>query len=387
MANFFYKLAQQLQRGAKDFLDVPVAQERAFLAQLPEPASDVQRSYNQYLCQNFYRSRLYIWCLNFVSAGLFPFVLLVLLLKGCTLKRRKADFDAICDLGGFRDVIPEALSKEFRLDYDHWFKNSSLSLQDVPFVCRTAAFRPLSCFFGLKCMLKVSYYSDMLRRYEPKTVVTHNEYAFSSSVLTAYCQRRGVEHINVMHGEKLLRLRDTFFRFHRSYVWDEHYVKLFKQMRATKNNFILYTPAAMCIDVDKHQSVNDYADVKYYLQVYNKEEITTIVAAMEQLKALGYTVKYRPHPRYSDVALLKTMVDEREVENPRKVGIATSVSNLRFAAGSFTTVLNQAYVSGKTVVMDDVTFPQRMQVLKERLYLFAEPKERCCLLSEMVKGR
>lgn len=387
MAKYFYRLARELQKGAKDFLDIPVIQERVFLSHLPEPTLDVGRSYNQYLCQNFYRSKLYVRSLNFVSAGLFPFVLLILLLKGLWVKRQKVGFNAVCDLGGFRDVIPEELAAEFQMDYDHWFKHSSLSWHDLPFVCSVAAFKPLSCFFGLKCMLKVSCYSDMIRRYCPQAVVTHNEYAFSSSVLTAYCQRRGVEHINVMHGEKLFRLRDTFFRFHRSYVWDEHYVKLFKEMRATENHFILYTPAAMCIDVDKHQSAKDYADVKYYLQVYNKEEITAIVAAMEQLKALGYTVKYRPHPRYSDVALLKTMVDEREVENPRKVGIATSVSNLRFAAGSFTTVLNQAYVSGKTVVMDDVTFPQRMKVLKERLYLFAEPKERCCLLSEMVKGR
>lgn len=386
MAKYFYRLARQLQKGAKDFLDVPVVQERAFLSQLPEPTSDVERSYNQYLCQNFYRSKLYVWSLNFVSAWLFPFMLLVLLLKGLWVKRQKEGFDAVCDLGGFRDVIPEELAAEFQMDYDHWFKHSSLSWQDLPFVCGVAAFKPLSCFFGLKCMLKVSCYSDMIRRYCPQAVITHNEYAFSSSVLTAYCQRRGVEHINVMHGEKLFRLRDSFFRFHRSYLWDEHYVTLFKEMRATQNHFILYTPAAMRIVVDKHQSAKNYADVKYYLQIYNKEEIMSIVAAMERLKAKGYSVMYRPHPRYSDVALLNSLVDAHEVENPREVDIATSLFNLQYAAGSFTTVLNQAYVSGKTVVMDDVTFPQRMKALRDRMYLFAEPKERCCLLSEMVKG-
>lgn len=384
MANIFYRIAHRLHKGSKDFLDIPVGRERKFLESLPEPVSDMQRSYNQYLCQNFYKHKIMVWALNAVSAILMPFAVVFLLAKGIFRIKENLGFDAECDLGSFKDVVPEALQEEYRIDYDHWFHAMSLSFSDIPFLLRVCAFRPLSCFFALKCVLKVGYYSDMIRRYSLKAVITHNEYAFSSTVLTAYCENRGVEHINVMHGEKLYYIRDSFFRFSQSYVWDEHYKDLFISLRADAGQFVIYEPRAMKIDVDKYVSPEDYADVKYYLQIYNRQQLEVIVDSMQKLQQQGYTVKYRPHPRYSDIAMLEELVGADAIEYPSKVTTPVSVANVKFAAGSFTTVLNQAYTSGKCVVLDDITFPERVEKLSARGYIFSSQTKNCFLLSKLV---
>lgn len=45
---------------------------------------------------------------------------------------------------------------------------------------------------------------------------------------------------------------------------------------------------------------------------------------------------------------------------------------MEYAVGSFTTVLLQAYLSGKKVLLDDVTFHYRYNQLKEYGYILAK---------------
>lgn len=387
MANLFYKIALKLHKKSKDYLDIPVDDEKLFLQSLPEPKSDLQRSYNQYICQNFYKPKFLFWGLNFISAFLTPVIVFVLWCKGLFVKKTTGDFDAECDLKNFKDVIPETLSEKYNIDFDHWFKTMSLSSHDILFLMKVFAYSPFSCFFALKTTLKVGYYSDMIRRFSLKAIITHNEYAFTSSVMTAYCERMGVEHINVMHGEKLYYIRDSFFRFSKFYVWDEHYKQLFISMRADEEQFVVYEPKAMKIDTDKYYSPESYADVKYYLQIYTQEQLLTIVSAMRQLEAKGLSVKYRPHPRYSDVSMLEQTVGKDAIEYPSEVSTAVSVSNVKYAAGSFTTVLNQAYTSGKHIFLDDVTYPDRAAKLEARGYVFTENTKNCELLSKMIEKK
>lgn len=69
----------------------------------------------------------------------------------------------------------------------------------------------------------------MITKYQSKAIVVHNEYSFTSSILTAYCETRNVLHINVMHGEKMYYIRDSYFRYDRCYVWDAYYRDLLSQ--------------------------------------------------------------------------------------------------------------------------------------------------------------
>ena len=83
-------------------------------------------------------------------------------------------------------------------------------------------------------------------------------------------------------------------------------------------------------------------------------------------------MKYRIHPRYTDLNVLKKYVPEFEIELPSEVNILDSISNLEYAVGSFTTVLVQAYLSGKKVLLNDVTFKKRFDQLKDYGYILAK---------------
>lgn len=370
-ANIFYIIARKLHQRTKDFLEIPVERERAFLKSLPEPKDDYQRSYLQYCCQNFYKKTYVVLFLNIVAWLIQPFALLFLLAKGVFVNQQSVSFDAVSDLEDFKEVIPQEVKGRYTLDFAHWFSACSLSRKDLFVVWHLWKKYPFSGFFNLKCMLKLSYYSHMIRAYRPKAIVTHNEFAFTSSISTHFCEHWGVKHINVMHGEKLFYIRDSFFRFTQMYIWNEYYRDLFLSLRAASSQFVVSVPQSLHIEEGKYQSEEVYADFKYYLQIYTADQIASIVSSMEKLKRKGYSVKYRPHPRYSNIALLENVVSKSEIEYPREVSILSSVDNSKYAVGSFTTVLNQAAASGKTVVLDDVTYVQQYLSLEQRGYIFS----------------
>ena len=89
-------------------------------------------------------------------------------------------------------------------------------------------------------------------------------------------------------------------------------------------------------------------------------------------KREGKTVRYRIHPRYTDLSVLRKYVSDEEIEYPKKVSILESISNMEYAVGSYTTVLLQAYLSGKKVLLDDVTYKKRFEQLKEYRYILAK---------------
>ena len=241
---------------------------------------------------------------------------------------------------------------------EYWAEGSSLCLSDILFIFKLVYCAPLHPFFVFKAMMNIARYSDMIKRHKPKTMIQFGEFSFSSSILTAYCHKKGVRHIDVMHGEKVYCIKDAFFHYDECYVWDDYYVTLFISLRAEASQFRIALPPSIKIECEKYLRSDAYADYKYYLGLYSEDEIKSIVFSMQFAKREGKTVKYRIHPRYSDVNLLKKYVQESEIEYPKDVTILESISNLEYAVGLFTTVLTQAYYSGKKVIMDDMTYKE-----------------------------
>jgi hypothetical protein len=172
-----------------------------------------------------------------------------------------------------------------------------------------------------------------------------------------------------MHGEKLKFIRDSFFRFNECYVWDQYYVNLFVRQYAEPSQFVIAIPPSMRIDKSIIQDANIYADYKYYFAKYNEEQVQAVINAMNILKRAGKKVKYRIHPRYSDLALLRKYVNNEEIEYPSEVGIVDSLSNCGCAVGSYSTVLLQAYFSGINITLDDVAFKEMYNRLNEYGYI------------------
>lgn len=354
----------------KHQFDIPVSEQLAYMESLGAPNDDIDRSYKQFLCQEFF-SPWWVRILWFIFSIIsIPIVLVAYLAKG-----RKQQFDhkvaTIAEDKGMDEIIPTELTQKYEIHHKEWNAGSGLSSSDIKYIITKVCGRRQP-YFVLKSIMQIASYSPRITRYHPDRIIAHQEFSFCSSLLTDYCHNRGVKHINVMHGEKMLYIRDTFFHFDECYVWDIHYANMFIKMKADSTQFSIAVPPSLTIDTAANQNASAYADYKYYLAADNEYQIKSIVASMSFAKREGKTVKYRIHPRYTDLSVLKKYVSEDEIELPKEVSILESVSNMEHAVGSFTTVLLQAHLSGKKVLLDDVTYAERFQQLKEYDYILAK---------------
>jgi len=353
----YFKILVFLQKGDKGDFETPVEEQRTFLNSLPEPHNDIDRGYNQYLCQNFFVAKWKRILFNTVSFPLFPVVVLYYLLKRMFVHKGE-HVDAIIENKGMDEVVPEVVKTKYAPVSKYWAEGSSFSLKDICFLIKLCRKSPLQPFFAFKSMMNVARYSDMIKRHSPNVMIQFGEFSFSSSILTSYCHSHGIKHVDIMHGEKIFCIKDAFHHYDECYVWNDFYINLFLSLRAAPEQHIVALPPSMQIMTERHKNTHFYADYKYYLESFSEAEIQSIIASMQFAKIAGKTVKYRPHPRYSDVSLLRKYVGEDEIEYPKEVPILESISNTDNVVGLFTTVLAQAYYSGINVIMDDVTYKE-----------------------------
>ncbi len=367
-----FKLLNLLQKGNKGCFDISAEQQLAYVKSFAEPKDDIDRSYKQFLCQEYFvpswKRSLWWW----VSLFSIPFALVALWIKGSSIHFVK-EIDTIAEDKGMDEIIPAVLTDKYVISHEGWHTGMGLSSADVKYIfSRIIGWR--QPYFIFKTMVLIAKYSPKVTKYHPKRIIEHSEYSFGSSVITDYLHHRGVKHIDVQHGEKLLLARDSFFHYDECYVWDEHYVNLFLDLRAEPTQFRVAVPPSLHIDCEANQNSSVYADYKYYLAVNTEDEIKGIVESMAFAKGEGKTVRYRIHPRYADLNILKKYVRDEEIELPLKVSIMESVANTEYAVGSYTTVLLQAYLSGKKVLLDDLTYKDRFEQLKEFRYILANDK-------------
>ncbi len=361
----------RLFAGDKSLFDVPVLEQKDYLKKLGKATSDFDRSYKQYKGQLFFMSWQKKCFLALASAFTAPFLISLLIIKGLFLRHGKK-LEAITRAKDYEQFIPASLQEMFQIDRDCWWKESTaISPLDVLFVIRFCVYNWHSPYFALKTAYKLAKYSSLIHRHHPLAIIVHDEFSFTSSVLTHFCARHHVTHIDVMHGEKLFSLRDSYFRFDKCYVWDEHYRNLFISLNAAPEQFVVELPESMKFDLDKHFVKGYYADFKYYLGLYNEQEIATIVNSMNIFMQSGKSVKFRPHPNYSDMKLLRKYVKEEQIELPQ-VNILESISSTNNVVGIYSTVLTQAYYNGKNVILDDISIKNQYESLKNLNYILID---------------
>lgn len=367
----YFKILRLLEVGNKGLFDIPKEEQKAFLDHLGKARDDIDRSHKQYLCQNFFVPWWKVLLLNILFSIVSPIILIGLIIKGLFVKKQNK-IDALASLSINCNFFDRNLLTEFVVDDTRWGKGVSLQLNDLVFCLKIFSLYFRSPFFVGKNLFYVAVYSEMIYKYSPRALLAHCEFSFSSSLLTAYCHKKGVAHINTMHGEKLYYIRDSFFHFDRCYVWDNHYVNLFIDLKAEPTQFRVFIPESLKFDCNKYISNKLYAGCKYYLAEYSEEELVGIVTSMEQMEKKGESVRYRPHPRYSNMELLRKHVPSEKIELPNEVTIQESIANCKYVIGSYTTVLNQAYFSGRNVVLDDMTFKSNYDKLLDLNYYLVE---------------
>lgn len=363
----YRKLMIVLARGNKEQFDIPKSAQIKFLEAHVNPKNDIHRSFYQYKAQMLFISTAKRLAFNFVGLCAIIPLLLIAFLKRISYKFQYK-VDAIIEKNSHSGVIPDSLSQKYVISQREWNIGWSLGIKDLPFIIRLLMYIFRSPYFVFKISYKTALYSSMIKSFEPNAIIVFNEYSFTSSALTYFCEEQNVKHIDVMHGEKLFYIRDSYFRFSETYVWEPYYIKLLTELQAPEEQFITELPPFMRIQPSQYFDKNYNPDYTYYLACYNEQQIKNIVTSMQFAKSQGKTIMYRPHPRYSDINLLRNYVKEENIEYPHEMNIMVSVANTRCAVGVYTTVLNQAYHAGKRVIIDDLNFPNDYGKLQELGY-------------------
>lgn len=342
-----------------------VSEELKYLRALEEPYDDIERSYRQFQCQCFLRKKAVTFLFNVVSAFIVPFYIVY-----CLFKKKKIikSVDAVYSISiNDKTIIPTSLKERYPIihitnEYDGFL----LTIKDLIFLFGIIHRYPFSAYFVLKNLIKISIYRYFITAYCPKIIAINSEFSCCSSIMTKYCEEQAIEHINIMHGEKLFYIRDSFFRFTKCYVWDEFYVELFKKLRANRNEFIVEKPQSLVVNVNNVRGKIPIIDFKYML--FENTQLASVANSLSVLKDKGFSVKVRPHPAYSDMTKVNNIFESEDVEDCC-IPIQMSIANSKHVVSLYSTVLYQAYLNGIDYVIDDINYSKEYEKLKELNYI------------------
>ena len=116
-----------------------------------------------------------------------------------------------------------------------------------------------------------------------------------------------------------------------------------------------------------------------YVEVYVKLK----TKILEKLYKNGKRISIRPHPRYSNMDLVKKIFDFANVEDTKKISIEQSLLQSGAAISLYSTVLNQALCNSIPIIIDNMSNPENFNKLKELGYVCLYKEHR--LLSEVLE--
>lgn len=340
------------------------------LEEFPEPTDRYERSYFQYKCQMFLSPLPIVFVQNILALIFSPLVFLKIVFAKKVLKEKRRTRKSAVLLADVESekVIPESLKQEFeRIHISKLGKEYFLGKREREMLLILWKRYWTSPYFIFKNMLKMGMYAAQIKKGAPEAVISSCEYSFTSSLLTEYCHSRGVEHINIMHGEKLFNIRDAFVDFDRFYVWDDYYTDLFEELRIGSEAFYVELPKCFQFHVKKER--NAEFKFTYYLGGENTKELKSVKEVLLRTGEPKSRLCIRCHPRYGNYRLVSRIFTGFNIENPREVSLQTSLSNTERVVSLYSTVLFQAFISGKGVVIDDISNPEKYKKLQELKYI------------------
>jgi len=369
-------LQEKLSNNRGMLFEKTVSDELNYMNSLKWPTDDFERSFNQYKCQFFINNSKFLKIVYEIGAAVVVLPLsLFFFFQHFTLKVEENKYATMAKDYFALNLMPIDLKNEINKSYAVIeFKRGSLNIKDIPFLAvifKRYYYRPL---FVLKCIIRVASYSKMIDMYHPKVICASCEYSCASSVLTAYCEHKGIEHINIMHGEKLLTIRDSFTHFDKFYVWDDCYTELFLQLNGDETEYRVFKPF---IPVFKNEGPGV---IKYYLQLHTAEQLSIIKSCLERI---GEPYLVRPHPYHYDEIVRKSFPEEL-IENPDAVSLWDSLKDAKQIVTVNSTVALQAFWCEIPVVLDDVSNPTLFSELENRQYIMTKKPHK--LLSQVIAG-
>ncbi|MDT2761849.1 hypothetical protein [Aerococcus urinaeequi] len=379
---YINRIIKYFGKANTNLFSISYLEQQEFMKRLGTPLNSPERSYFQYKCQMYkYPFHLKV-ILNIISLFAIFFFMIKSIWNMKLMKSYCEKVDAIFIRQGVtKSIIPLSLLRDVKnLLEVNMNESFSLSLYDIRyFGIKCVINYWYSPYFCMKCLLKIGSYSHSIHKYNPKMIITHNEYSFTSSMLTDYCRSLNIKHINVMHGEKLFNIRDAFVEFDKFYVWDEYYVDLFQQLEADVTQFEIEPPAKLSSENKKDCCLYH---VTYYLGDEDIVELNKIRKDLLKLNIPPNEICIRFHPRYTSEKDVIKIFNSFVIENPLDVSIIESLSRTKYVASLYSTVLFQAYLAGKQIIINDISNNDKFVKLKELKYIMLEkPHMR---LSELI---
>ncbi len=380
-AVFLKRIALGLEKKQNSIFTYPVAVQKKYIKHFPEPKDNIERAYFQYCCQMKLYGELIQTCLNLSAL---PISLLYLLKLKKTDEETKKSVDAVFFNDGKPfNIIPKSVVLKYQDIITLSTDNRILTKDDRAFLNRIFKRYPFSWMFWLKLVLNISRYSYAIIKYSPKAIISCSEFSFTSSVLTEYCHTKGVKLINVMHGEKLYFIRDSFVKYDEFYVWDKGYRDLLASLGADKEQFKIEAPASLTIKAD--YEVEKKYDYTYYLQIEPDSELEKLSQTLGKLVDKGYKVSLRPHPRYTNIDTVNRLFSGIDIEDCNMLSIEKSILETKNVISKYSSVLNQAYHSGINIVIDDISDKNRFLKLKELQFVMLTVEHK--LLSDVLEEK
>lgn len=363
-----------------NFLTKPSEIEK-YLNTFPEPRDDFERALFHYKATmyQFGKTGPAYFILNLAGAIAYYPYLIKFLLDGLKVKQEK-ESDVFFSDRISKNTIPNSILKRYpKLVELKMAEKMSLSKKDMQFLKEVKRRSRFQYYFQLKVLLKVAMFSDAIRRYHPRAIITYSESSFSTSAATRYCEDNNVKLIGIMHGERDYALKLAFFRCSEYYAWDEEYVKILIRLRCEESQFRVEVPDALALP-DYRGNENAMFDYTFYLQDETSDTLEKLSYVYNLMTNCGYKVCIRPHPDFIE-ELKGKLGNDVLIENPREVSLTTSFERTKCVIAKFSTVLFQAWYVGIPVMIDDFTIEGLYDILKSKDYvILKKPHERLTTL-------
>lgn len=380
MYNWIYN--KLVMSNYKNFDVVPdVEKWKEFLLSLDKPRDYIDEAYNKYQCKKYYFSKNKLYIADIISSiGVFiGNVLSIIPLPDIERSsNEKLLLEVVKDINP-KDIIPkEVLNRYSEVQYinstHHYIGRINRKARELYKECK--ARYPKEKFFHFLIYKDLVKHSKLIQMNNmAATMVYVAERNIASPIITKLYEDSGRKFISFMHGDYLLQMIQAYMRFSEYYVWDLAYIDMFvNDLYCDSNQFRVYTPQKL----EKKWSLENVQPTyfcTYYFSGCNKDSIKIIAEAFNKLKESGKECKIRLHPRWGfNDAIIRELFRGFYIEEAQNVSMEQSLASTKYVIGLNSTVLHEAYVEGREIVLDDISSPDDYVSLKARRYIMLEKK-------------
>lgn len=306
------------------------------------PKSYLERSFAQYKAQvHAYGNR---WRLFFLGPFVFLFCFFYIMVNIArfinSAEHKKSNYKKtnVASTLPNIEMVPSCILSDKGVDDLRSCKKINLNKSDIKIQLRIFFKYMHHPYFVIKNIDAITRYSSIAKEYNK--VLVSNEYSFTSSVITMYLNKNGVEVYNCMHGDKFINARDSFCTYDVFFIWDLYYESILNELKCN-SNFVV----SKCnfISINRTSKLKEDT-ITYFLQGgesemqlrYIKDKLNNH-AEKENIDF----IKVRPHPRYNTVCL-EDVFDINEIDTGQ---FSESFSRSRVVCGRYSTVLFQSYIN------------------------------------------